>query len=231
MDKDSSSHAQELERIEECDFWSKAKTQLILGLVEGECILDIGCGGCLLSKTLSDKKYTVVAIDNDSKAVEIARNKGINGYVVDIAEWKTDRKFDCIIAADVLEHVNDDRLVIKKIYGMLKPNGCFVVNVPSYRFLFGEHDVSLGHKRRYSATELRIKLEEAGFKIEYQRHWNLLALPVTILITKIMKKDYPHEQISRVSSLSKILERLLLIESKINYLFGISILSKARKKV
>jgi len=57
-----------------------------------------------------------------------------------------------------------------------------------------------------------------------------LALPTTILMTKILKKDYPHERISKLGSLSRILEKLLLLESNVNYLFGISILCKARKQ-
>lgn len=229
MDKDTPSHAEELERIGEGDFWSNVKTKLILDLIEGKNILDIGCGACRLSKILVDKKYNVTAIDSDEKAVEIAKKKGIRGFKADINNWKTNAKFDCVIASDILEHIEDDKRAIKKIHAMLKTGGCFILNVPSYKFLFGKHDIYLGHKRRYSDGELKAKLEESGFKIESQRHWNLLALPMTILITRILKKDYPHERISKLGFLSKTLEKLLLLESKINYLFGISILCKARK--
>ena len=229
MGKDTRSHAEELEKIEKYDFWSNVKAKLIFSLIEGKDILDVGCGACLLSKTLLEKNFNVMAIDSDRKAVGIAKKKGITGLTADINSWTTDEKFDCVIVADVLEHIDDDKFVIRKIYAMLKPNGCLILNVPSYKFLFGEHDVSLGHKRRYSDTELRAKLEESGFKIEYQRHWNLLALPMTILLTKIFRQDYPHQRISEFRFLSKTLEKLLLFESRVNYLFGISILCKARK--
>ena len=229
MDKDAPSHAEELEKIGEGDFWSNVKTKLILGMIEGKNILDVGCGACTLSKILLEKSYNVTVIDSDEKAVEIAKKKGLRGFKADIADWKTNTKFDCVIASDVLEHIDDDKRVIRKIYAILKPGGCLILNVPSYKFLFGKHDIYLGHKRRYSDGELKAKLEESGFEIESQRHWNLLALPLTILITKIFKKDYPHERISKVGLLSKTLEKLLLLESKVNYLFGISILCKARK--
>jgi 2-polyprenyl-3-methyl-5-hydroxy-6-metoxy-1,4-benzoquinol methylase len=229
MVKVTYSHAEELERIGKCDFWSHVKAELILSLIEGRDVLDVGCGACLLSEMLSEKNYDVTAIDNDSKAIEIAKKKGIIGFTADINTWKTDKKFDCVIAADVLEHIDDDKSVIRKIHDMLKPNGCFILNVPSYKFLFGKHDISLGHKRRYSDSELKTKLQESGFRIEYQRHWNLLALPTTILITKILKKDYPHERISKSGSLSRTLEKLLLLESRVNHRFGISILCKARR--
>jgi 2-polyprenyl-3-methyl-5-hydroxy-6-metoxy-1,4-benzoquinol methylase len=228
MGEDLHSHAEDLERIEESDFWSKVKVKLILKLVEGKTILDVGCGSGLLSKTLLAKGFNVTAIDNDYKAVEIAKKKGIDAFVTDINGWQTDLKFDCIILGDVLEHIDDDKSAIKKVYEMLKPHGYTIINVPAYQVLFGKHDNALGHKRRYSNKELKDKLKEAGFTIESIRHWNLLALPITIY-TKLSKKDYPHEKISNIKMLSKLLEKWLLAESKVNFWFGISILCKARK--
>jgi 2-polyprenyl-3-methyl-5-hydroxy-6-metoxy-1,4-benzoquinol methylase len=229
MAKDVRSHAEELEEIEECDFWSKVKTKLILGLVEGKTVLDVGCGAGYLAKILLEQGHDVTVIDRDEKAIKITKKKGLVGIVADISNWKTNLKFECIVAADILEHIDDDQDAIRRLYTMLKPGGCLIVNVPSYKFLFGPHDISLGHKRRYSDGELTSKLEKSGFKVEVQRHWNLLALPITIIVTRILKKDYPHKRISRLEPLSKIVENLLYIEAKINYLFGISILCKAKK--
>ncbi len=228
MGENLHSHAEDLERFEESDFWSKVKVKLILKLVEGKKVLDVGCGSGLLSKTLLTKGYNVTVIDNDSKAIEIAKKKGINGFVADINTWQTQEKFDCVILGDVLEHIEDDKLAMRKIREMLEPNGCIVVNVPAYQSLFSKHDAALGHKRRYSNIELESKLQDSGFRIEKLRHWNLLALPITVSI-KISKKDYPHEKVSNIKLLSRLLEKWLLAESKVNYWFGISILCKARK--
>jgi trans-aconitate methyltransferase len=228
MGENVHSHAEDLERFEESDFWSKVKVKLILKLVEGKKVLDVGCGSGLLSKTLLNKGYNVTVIDNDTKAIEIANKKGINGFVSDINTWQTQEKFDCIILGDVLEHIEDDKSAMKKVHKMLEPNGCIVVNVPAYQTLFSVHDAALGHKRRYSNAELESKLQDSGFTVEKLRHWNLLALPITVSI-KISKKDYPHEKVSNINILSKLLEKWLLAESKVNYWFGISILCKARK--
>jgi len=228
MGKNVHGCSEDLGRMEESDFWSRVKLKLILGLVEGASVLDVGCGSGRLSKTLLDRGYSVVGIDNDWKAVEIAKKKGITAFVSDVNDWKTDEKFDCIILGDVQEHIEDDKSAIRNVHGMLKPTGCIVVNVPSYPFLFGKHDVALGHKRRYSDDELKAKLKASGFKIECFRHWNLLAFPIGVL-AKISKKDYPREIVSSMTTLSRLLEKMLLLESRANYLFGISILCKARK--
>ena len=131
MDTNLHSHAEDLERIEESDFWSKVKVKLILDLVEGKKVLDVGCGSGRLSKALREKGYSVVAIDSDWKAVNITKKKGIRAYVSDINDWKSDDKFDCIILGDVLEHIEDDKSAMRKVHAMLKPNGCIIVNVPS----------------------------------------------------------------------------------------------------
>ena len=228
MGENLHSHAEDLERFEDSDFWSKVKVKLILKLVEGKKVLDVGSGSGLLSKTLLTKGYNVTVIDNDVKAIEIAKKKGIQGFVADINTWQTYEKFDCIILGDVLEHIQDDKLAMRKVHKMLETNGCIVVNVPAYQTLFSKHDAALGHQRRYSNAELESKLQDSGFTVERLRHWNLLALPITVSI-KISKKDYPHEKVSNIALLSKLLEKWLLAESKVNYWFGISILCKARK--
>ena len=148
MGENLHSHAEDLERIEKRDFWSKVKLKLILDLVEGKNVLDVGCGSGRLSKALLEKGYSVVAIDSDWKAVEITKKKGITAFVSDLKDWTTDEKFDCIILGDVLEHIEDDKSAMRKVHGMLTPNGCIVVNVPAYQVLFGKHDIALGHKRR-----------------------------------------------------------------------------------
>ena len=190
--------------------------------------MDVGCGSGRLSKTLINKGYNVTAIDNDTKQLRLQKRKESTDLSPTYLTWQTDEKFDCIILGDVLEHIEDDKSAIRKIYEMLNPNGCIVVNVPAYQTLFSKHDAALGHKRRYSNIELNLNSKNQASLSKYFRHWNLLALPITMSV-KISKKDYPHERVSNIKLLSKLLEKWLLAESKINYLFGISILCKARK--
>jgi len=164
MAKNVHSHAEDLERIEENDFWSKVKVKLILDLVEGARVLDVGCGSGRLSKTLLDRGYSVVATDTDWKAVEIAKKKGIAAFLSDITYSKIDEKFDCIILGDVLEHIENDNSVMKKIHNMLKTNGCIVVNVPSYLFCLANTTSPWDIKEDILITSLRPSLKQQDSK-------------------------------------------------------------------
>ena len=65
-----------------------------------------------------------------------------------------ERKYDLILLADVLEHIKDDKRIVKKLNKNLKKNGFILITVPSYKILFSKKDLILGHYRRYSKTEI-----------------------------------------------------------------------------
>ena len=61
------------------------------------------------------------------------------------------KKWDVILASDVIEHIEDDRLAVRWIFDHLKPGGIFFATVPAFQWLFSDHDKALGHFRRYTA--------------------------------------------------------------------------------
>jgi SAM-dependent methyltransferase len=61
------------------------------------------------------------------------------------------KKWDVILACDVIEHIEDDRLAVQWIFDHLKPGGIFFATVPAFQWLFSDHDKALGHFRRYTA--------------------------------------------------------------------------------
>lgn len=80
------------------------------------------------------------------RQIESVRNVYETGIPSDIG-----RKWDVILACDVIEHIEDDRLAVQWIFDHLKPGGVFLVTVPAFQWLFSEHDRALGHFRRYTA--------------------------------------------------------------------------------
>ncbi len=76
-------------------------------------------------------------------------------------------RFELIGLFDVLEHIPDDAGILKHIHGLLTPGGALLMTVPAHQELWSYFDVASQHCRRYSAKELRKKLEEAGLELEY----------------------------------------------------------------
>jgi SAM-dependent methyltransferase len=74
-----------------------------------------------------------------------------------------DREFDAAVLLDVLEHIADDRGFLRQFVAQrLRPGGLLLASVPAHQTLFTQHDVALGHHRRYSARELRDLLSSVG---------------------------------------------------------------------
>lgn len=73
--------------------------------------------------------------------------------------------FDAIVAGDILQTVPDDLSALREMRRVLKDGAMLCLTVPAYPLLWGEKDEARGHRRRYTATELRRKLNNAGFEV------------------------------------------------------------------
>ena len=94
-------------------------------------VLDLGCGGGLLSEAMAKNKAIVTGLDVSHNAIAIAEaHKRLEGleieYIVDSAEQYSEHnqgKFDIITCMELLEHVPDVASLIKSCASMLKPGG------------------------------------------------------------------------------------------------------------
>jgi glycosyltransferase involved in cell wall biosynthesis len=79
---------------------------------------------------------------------------------------------ESVVFLNVLEHLEDDRAVLRRLFETV-PEGCrVVVLVPFGMRLYSEFDRLLGHFRRYEAGELEGKFRDAGFAVEKQMFFN-----------------------------------------------------------
>ena len=96
-------------------------------------ILDIGCGGGLLSEPLSRLGAEVVGIDASSKNINVAnlhakKNNLIIKYLCTSPEnFKTNNKFDVILNMEIIEHVEDVDFFLKSCSKLLKKDGIMFV--------------------------------------------------------------------------------------------------------
>ena len=97
-------------------------------------ILDVGCGGGLVSEGLSKIGANVTGIDFVKDNINIARihaqksNLNIDYKTLDFENEKISSKFDIIVIFEVLEHLSDWKSFIKKIQSNLKSNGVLIIS-------------------------------------------------------------------------------------------------------
>ncbi len=96
-------------------------------------ILDIGCGGGLLSEPMCRLGANVVGIDASDKNIEVAKfhakknNLKINYICSSPETLRISKKFDVILNMEIIEHVDDIDYFIKKSSQLLKKNGLMFV--------------------------------------------------------------------------------------------------------
>ena len=96
-------------------------------------ILDIGCGGGLLSEPMTRLGANVTGIDASSKNINIAKhhakknNLKINYICSSPEKLKIKKKFDVILNMEIVEHVNDINFFINSSSKLLKKNGLMFV--------------------------------------------------------------------------------------------------------
>ena len=96
-------------------------------------ILDIGCGGGLLSEPMYRLGASVLGIDASKKNIEVAKfhakknNLKIDYKVASPEKLKTKLKFDVILNMEIVEHVEDINFFIKESSKLLRKNGVMFI--------------------------------------------------------------------------------------------------------
>ena len=96
-------------------------------------ILDVGCGGGLLSEPMCRLGATVTGIDASDKNINVAKihsqkdNLKINYFCSSPEKFKINDKFDVILNMEIVEHVEDVNLFLRSCNKLLKKNGIMFV--------------------------------------------------------------------------------------------------------
>ena len=96
-------------------------------------ILDIGCGGGLLSEPMCKLGAQVFGIDASEKNISIAKlhakknNLNINYHCASPENFKTETRFDVILNMEIVEHVEDINFFLESCSKLLKKNGIMFV--------------------------------------------------------------------------------------------------------
>jgi SAM-dependent methyltransferase len=148
-------------------------------LGNAKCVLDMGSGRGVftveMAKNLPDAEVLGVdlireKVNTANELVNIIHLNNCSFEAVDILEKTFNRTFDSIIAIDVLEHIQDDLGVVRKLHSLLNPGAKIIIHVPhTYRNLFGVKRINFdieGHVRPgYLLREIEALLTKADFAI------------------------------------------------------------------
>jgi 2-polyprenyl-3-methyl-5-hydroxy-6-metoxy-1,4-benzoquinol methylase len=103
---------------------------------DAKTVLSVGCAAGQTEAELVKRGIKVVGVEINPEAAKIARVRGLTileGDVSEIDVAVAGEFYDCIIYADVLEHLPDPLAVLQRHVAALKKNGTVIVSVPNFR--------------------------------------------------------------------------------------------------
>jgi polyprenyldihydroxybenzoate methyltransferase / 3-demethylubiquinol 3-O-methyltransferase len=127
-------------------------------ILEGVKILEVGCGGGILTKALGNLKANVTALEPSEKLLETAREQlrdhedriTLASETIESHALLNKEKYDAVVASEVLEHVVDQKSFLTACVETLKPGGSIFIttfNKTQASWLFGviaaEHILNL----------------------------------------------------------------------------------------
>jgi SAM-dependent methyltransferase len=159
--------------------WWSARADLVLALVgklnirAPATVLEAGCGWGVNLEAFEAAGYQITGLDVSRKMLDRLDRDDRRLVEADLSQDLPDilPTYDCVLALDVIEHIDDDCYALQQLGRLLKPTGRLIVSVPALPELFSEFDDVQAHRRRYTGEALRACIEDAGLIIEDMLWW------------------------------------------------------------
>lgn len=146
-------------------------------------ILDAGCGVGGGLRWLAEFG-PVTGVDLHPLAVRHSRSISLQVAQASIQQLPFPAEtFDAVTSFEVLYHlsVSNDESALREFARVLKPGGWALVRVPAHDWLRGAHDRQVHTRHRYSAGELRQKLERASLHVRRLTPVGSFLFPAAVL--------------------------------------------------
>ncbi len=221
----SSGYFETLAKLEKDSFWFRARNRLILWALHNyfpnaRNFVEIGCG----------TGYVITGVRNGFPEMRVSgseiflaglpyarqRLPDVSFYQMDARAIPFFEEFDVIGAFDVLEHIEEDRDVLKEMFNTVRPGGGIVLTVPQHMWLWSQIDDASFHKRRYGRKDFVQEIESAGFRIRKVTSFVSLLLPLMALarmryLLPSQKENY-HLEFKLGNWMNRILESVMALE-------------------
>src|SRR5471032_1275837 len=152
-----------------------------VGALNPKRILDVGAGSGFFSRHLLSEGHAQSALCVDI-GYAVDRDDSVAGKPVLYRRSCEATDCDLVLMMDVLEHVDDDRGLVR-LYADKVPSGAhFLVTVPAFQFLWSGHDVFLEHKRRYRLPEIEQTMRDAGLEVVHGAYYFGAVFPLAAIV-------------------------------------------------
>ena len=141
-----------------------AALRRMVGTLGAKRVLDVGAGSGFFSRHLLAEGGAQSALCVDI-GYAADRDDSTNGKPVLYRRDTGPTDCDLVLMMDVLEHVDDDRGLVRHYADKVPSGAHFLATVPAFRFLWSGHDVFLEHKRRYTLAEIEATMRDAGLQV------------------------------------------------------------------
>lgn len=241
------SHYQAISKIESEHFWFAGRGTMLTALVERfipikgrRTFLEVGCGTGIVLRLVQMMGFAVTGLDVNETALMYAKAQCPHAHLIrqSLYTYQSPRRYQTIGAFEVLEHQAQDVLFLKRCFDLLEDDGLLFLTVPAGTWLWSHLDVLSGHKRRYEQSDLRDKLQRAGFHVLFSNYWNVLTLPWYMLYRMFIvrqKSAATMDMYLRTPNVvvNKLLEYLLRLERafffRCRFPFGATLVICAKK--
>jgi len=202
----------------------------------GQLLLNIGCGSGEYNATAHALGLRVIACEPEAHAFQLAAERSPAGapscevFHCGLMELSRHAGLaDFLVMHDVLEHIEDDAAAVQVVHSLLAPGATAVISVPAFQWLFGHHDVQLGHYRRYTRGSL-LELFRRDFEIEAARYYGAAFIPIALWFSRLAKTGYPVESTSRGLA-HKMIRFVCQTEARVPMPLGTSVLIRVRRRI
>ena len=190
-------------------------------LFNGIEIMDVGCGDGFIARglfsNLQVKKITAVDIHlSDDQLQEFNQ---VSDEITYTREIPDSGEFDLVLLLDVLEHIKDDAGFLEGIVKrQLHERGRILITVPAFQSIYGQHDINLGHYRRYNLQRLECLATTAGLKIVSSGYLFATLLIPKYILCSLLKISSVAEGVGKWTGgrvLTGILETFLNLDNRL----------------
>lgn len=203
--------------VERTHWWFRAKRDLVIAelgrrRVAGT-VVDVGAGTGGLLDALRGSGRAAVGVELDTDALRLSTRfvpRPVLAQAVAEHVPVGDGQAAAVTCLDVLEHLDDDVAGFRELARVTGPGGLVVVAVPAYQWAWSEHDVRLGHRRRYDRAALVTAARSADIDVIRCTHFHGWLAPVAFLLRRTpLRRLVDADKAEEASFVSPSVNRLL----------------------